>query len=328
MAPELSVNARGRNARRYRDPGVRGATQEAAARTQSVLADTVATLSTFELHMSVVSASTTQSRWFDDRALASPRRGALADLLQAFEAQGIGPNRKAASASLLLRLGWAGGFAIAAYLARRRVPTISAYAVCFSEMLLLQSIWVRDVGFVGAHDDPLAGARGWIAGAEVRELPRLLLDSLVAFTEPVVATQHAWSGLSRHALWAMATSSWAEQFTNVARQMGDEQRGVREATAVLDLVPELRRAAPTLYAVAGGRNARTCQRRSACCLYFKGSARHFCASCPIIPETERLERNRSWVASQPPPRTLVSDPLAPGPTALERSVASTRVGGV
>jgi hypothetical protein len=279
-------------------------------------------VSILELHMKVVSGSTTPSDWFDDRALASPREGTLADLLQAFAAQGIGPNRKAASASLLLRLGWAGGFAIASYLACRRVPTRSAYAVCFSPMLLLQSMWVRDVGFVGAYDDPLAGGSGWIAGAETSELPRLLLDSLVAFTEPVVATQYAWSGLSRHALWAMATSSWAEQFTNVARQMGDEQRGVREAGAVLDLVPELRRAAPMLYPVAGGRNTRTCQRRSACCLFFKGDARHFCASCPIIPETERLERNRAWVASQPAPGTLVS-----GATASKTSASSTRMGG-
>jgi hypothetical protein len=149
------------------------------------------------------------------------------------------------------------------------------------------------------YDDPLAGATGWTGSVETYKLPELLVESLVAFIEPIVATQHAWSDVSRHALWAMATSSWAEQFTSVARQIGDESRGVREVRAIFEMVPELRRAASAMDTVQGGRNARTCQRRSACCLYFKNSARHFCVSFPIIPEYERLERNRAWVASQP-----------------------------
>jgi hypothetical protein len=145
----------------------------------------------------------------------------------------------------------------------------------------------------------LAGGSEWIKGVEESDLRRRLLESLIVFTEPIVTTQHAWSGFSRHALWAMVTSSWAEQFANISRQVGDEPRGVREARAIFELVPELSRAAPLLYAVRGGQLTRTCQRRSACCLYFKSSARYFCASCPIIPESERLERNRAWVAKQP-----------------------------
>jgi hypothetical protein len=199
----------------------------------------------------------------------------------------------------LLRLGWAGGFAIGAYLACRRVPIVRDYAVSFSPTMLLQSIWIRDALFVGLGDDPLAGGPEWIETIGASDLRRRLLESLVVFTDPLVTTQHAWSGFSRHALWAMVTSSWAEQFANVARQIGDEPRGVREARAIFELVPELNRAAPLLYAVHGGQTVQTCQRRSACCLYFKSSIRYFCASCPIIPEAERLERNRAWVARQP-----------------------------
>jgi hypothetical protein len=230
--------------------------------------------------------------------LASPQGEALTRLLYAFKQQGIAPNRKAASASLLLRLGWACGFAIGAYLICRRVPTLRDYAVSFSPTMLLQSIWVREARFVGVHDDPLAGRPEWIESVQASDLRNRLLESLVLFAEPIVATQHAWSGFSRHALWAMVTSSWAEQFANIARQIGDEPQGVHEARAVFELVPELNRAAPALYDVHGGQMTRTCQRRSACCLYFKGSARYFCASCPIIPESERLERNRAWVAKQ------------------------------
>jgi hypothetical protein len=273
--------------------------QAAAISPSPILADTLAKLSVFNLHLTTVSGPTEEAEWLDADALALPQDGALAHLLYAFKKRGVAPNPKAASASLLLRLGWAGGFAIGAYLACRRVPMLRAYAVSFSPSSLLQSIWVRDAAFFGANDDPLAGGIGWNGSVEMSELPSLLLESLVAFTEPIVATQHAWSGLSRHALWAMATSSWAEQFTNVARQIGDETRGVHEARALFDLAPELKRAAPAMYAVQGGRNARTCQRRSACCLYFKSSTRYFCASCPIIPESERLERNRAWVEKQP-----------------------------
>jgi hypothetical protein len=264
-----------------------------------ILADTMAKLSAFDLYLRVVSRRTGRLDWFDADALASPQGDAMRRLLQSFKQQGIAPNRKAASASLLLRLGWAGGFAIGTYLACRRVPTLRDYAVSFSPTMLLQSIWVRDALFVGMRDDPLAGGTEWIETIGESDLRRRLLESLIVFTEPFVTTQHAWSGFSRHALWAMVTSSWAEQFANIARQIGDESRGAREARAIFELVPELNRAAPLLYAVHGGETVRTCQRRSACCLYFKSSTRYFCASCPIIPESERLERNRAWVARQP-----------------------------
>jgi hypothetical protein len=125
-----------------------------------------------------------------------------------------------------------------------------------------------------------------------------LLESLIAFTEPMIAAHHAWSRFSRHALWAMVTSSWAAQFANVARQLGDERRGVHEARTLLALVPEINRAAPELYEVHSAGNSRTCQKLRACCLYFKSGKGQFCACCPIIPDAERLERNRSWVAVQ------------------------------
>jgi hypothetical protein len=250
------------------------------------------------LHLRVCCTPLPRPSWFDADALASPQGEALANLFDAFKRQGIAPNRKAASASLLLRLGWAGGFAIGAYLLCRRVPTLHDYAVSFSPTMLLQSMWVRDARFVGMRDDPLAGRPEWMESVEASDLRRRLLESLLLFTEPIVVTQHAWSGFSRHALWAMVTSSWAEQFANIARQIGDEPRGVREAKALFELVSELNRAAPTLYDVHTDQTTRTCQRRGACCLYFKSRARYFCASCPIIPESERLQRNRDWVTKQ------------------------------
>jgi hypothetical protein len=114
---------------------------------------------------------------------------------------------------------------------------------------------------------------------------------------PADAAQHAWSGFSRHALWAMATSSWASQFASTGRQLGDETAAVRQARAMFKLTPEIARAAPELYEVSHAGRVRTFQKMRACCLHFKNSERRFCANCPIIPEAERLARNRAWLES-------------------------------
>jgi hypothetical protein len=163
---------------------------------------------------------------------------------------------------------------------------------------LLRWLWIRDVTFVGPSNDHLAGSPDWQESVSPDHLLGRLLESLVAFTEPVIAVQHVWSGFSRHALWAMATSSWASQFASTGRQLGDEAHSVREARAMFALIPEIARAAPELYEVTGGGRARTFQKMRACCLYFKNSDRQFCANCPIIPQAERLERNRAWLATQ------------------------------
>jgi hypothetical protein len=280
-----------------RSGGPRRPVQAAAPSPPPIPADTIAALRPFSLPPGVVSLPTPQSDCLDEAASRSPKGGALARLLHAFKAQGIGPNRKAASASLLLRIRGAGGFAVGADLSCRRVPMPHAYAVSFSPTLPLQVICVRDVRFTGAHDDPLVGAFRWIGSADTAGPPNLPVKGLIAFRDPFGATQQAWSGYSGHPLWA--TSSWAEEFTNIARQIGDEPPGGREAKALLDLVPELQRAGTALYAVRRGGNARTGQRRSARCLYFKSSAHDFCASCPIVHESGRLERRRFVVANQP-----------------------------
>ena len=98
----------------------------------------------------------------------------------------------------------------------------------------------------------------------------------------------------------MVISTWGSQFLAAARALGDPERGMLEARATFMLDPEIRRAAPAFYEVQSGGISRHCQRRSACCLYFKVTSREFCASCPIIPEAERLQRQRTWVAGQLP----------------------------
>lgn len=217
--------------------------------------------------------------WIDSDALGEPDAGPLGDLYARFVAAGFGSSRRATAASLLLRYGWASGFQIGAWLDSGVVLHVDRFALKFSQSTLVEAIWVQQARI----ERPLSEAAARAA----------LLDSLIAFTEPLIANQHVWSRFSRHALWSMVVSSWAAQFAAIGERLHRRDEAVREGQRMFALNPEIARAAPDVYTVEGPR-PRVCQRRSACCLYYKGPAKHFCASCPIIPEAERLERNRQY----------------------------------
>jgi hypothetical protein len=221
--------------------------------------------------------------WIDDAALGDPETGPLADLNARFVAAGFGVNRRAVAASLMLRYGWAAGFIIAAWLARREIVRIDRFALKFSSMTMVEAVWIRDARILPDRGE--------------EEGRHALLESLLAFTEPLIASQHHWSRFSRHALWSMVTSSWAAQFAAIGERLGRRDEAVEEVRRLMGRDPEIAAAAPRLYEVEAGRRTQTCQRRAACCLYFKGPRQHFCASCPIIPATERIARNRDWVAA-------------------------------
>jgi hypothetical protein len=264
-----------------------------------VLADTLRAVRRYEL---VVRACPEridiEGTWLSGDELCRPEADPLASLMQCFVSVGFKFNRRAAAAGLMLRFGWGVGYAIASYLLQSRVPVVRNYALCFSPRALLRWLCIRDAAFVGQSDDVLAGSRDWLESLPNELLLKRLLQSLIAFSEPAIVAQHVWSGFSRHALWAMATSSWASQFASIGRQLGDEAHAVRTARAMFSLNPEIERAAPHLYEVSVDGISRTFQKMRACCLHFKNSNRRFCANCPIIPEAERLERNRAWLAAQ------------------------------
>jgi hypothetical protein len=111
----------------------------------------------------------------------------------------------------------------------------------------------------------------------------------MAFTEPLVTALHAWSHRSRNALWAMVSAIWGSQFQNVARALGDESRGVREAQEMFALLPEIARAAPAFRESRRGEAAYS-QLWGSCCLYYKVTKRNFCSSCPIVPKAHLHEQ--------------------------------------
>jgi len=218
--------------------------------------------------------------WIGQAQFADPDAEPFAALYSRFAAAGFGSTRRAAAASLLLRYGWAAGFQIAAWLEHGAVLHLDRYALKFSASTLIEAVWAQELRI----EQPADPAEGRAA----------LLASLIAFAEPLVASQHAWSRFSRHALWSMVVSSWAAQFAAIGERLGQRDAAVAEAQALFALSPQIAHAAPQTYVVSVGRNSRVCQVRAACCLYYKGPAKQFCVSCPIIPREERLARNREF----------------------------------
>ena len=275
----------------------------AAGGPRPVLADTLRAIKGLDLKIEFASEPHDASaKWVDAAGLAALDHGHLAAMLDLYKSKGYAPNPRVGASVLMLRFGWVGGFAIAPYLMRARVPFLRDYGLFFppSPGPGPRVLWIRDAGFVGRPGDPFAGTPEWIESVSEDELRRRLLESLIATTEPLIAALYAWSHRARQALWAMAASSWASQFLTVARALGDEERGVREARAMFALAdaPEIARAAPALYEVRSGDTARYCQRWGSCCLYFKVTERRFCMACPIVPDAERMERQRASLTKQ------------------------------
>lgn len=218
--------------------------------------------------------------WIGLDELCDPLSGPSAALHERFSAAGFGSSRRASSASLLLRYGWAAGFQIATWLEHKLVLHLDRFAIKFSQSTLVEGVWVQSARL----DEPSSETEGRI----------LLLQSLLNFTDPIIVSQHHWSRFSRHALWSMAVSSWAAQFAAIGERLGRRDEAIEDARHTFALHPEIERAAPEIYVVRAGSSSRVCQKRSACCLYFKGPAEHFCVSCPILPSADRLARNRDF----------------------------------
>ena len=251
----------------------------------SALGETLRALAPLTGLLRVVEVVDGEAGWIDREALLRPEEGILAAVLDRVAAPEMGEtqSRKAAAAWFVLRFGWSCGPQIAGFLAFDRVLRIEDYALKLPPGRQLDALCVK-AGSVCAADD---GGR------------QRLLAALASIVEPVLESQHRWSGLSRGALWALVTSSWASHFAHIGQQLGDEQRGRREAEALFALLPHLSRAAPRLFTVASGGLEGVCQVRRACCRNHRRTGGQYCSSCPLLAEPERLERYRGWVAARP-----------------------------
>lgn len=233
--------------------------------------------------------------WINEADLAAVDAPAQQRLLRALSHEGFGGNRRAVSASILLRYGWSSGYLIGLWLTRGQVAIRPALALRFTSNTVLSEIAVKSCdGFL----DETASTRAALYAA--------LSHELIWRAEPIVEAHHAWSGFSRKALWSMVTSSWAAQFIQISELIGDPERGLTDARHVLGMDARIAAASPDLYVVEAEGKRGACQRRQLCCLWFKGPKRQFCSSCPIIADSERLTRNRACIAQRRLPNDKAS----------------------
>ncbi len=225
------------------------------------------------------------SGWIDEWDLAFPDRAPVTGLFAALSRDGFGGNKRALSASVMLRYGWSSGFHVGLWLTTGCVASGVQLKLRWSSNAVLTEIAIADC------------ARVFPAG-EHEHMRALLVRELAGRAAPIVEAHHRWSGFSRKALWSMVTSSWAAQFVHISEKLGEPEQGLAEADALLRIDPEIEAARPDLYMIESEGRRGVCQMRRLCCLWFKGPRREFCASCPIIPDEERLDRNRRWIAQK------------------------------
>lgn len=231
--------------------------------------------------------------WLEESDLMQIASGPQRRIVDRLSSGEFGANRRAVSASVLLRYGWSAGLLIGLYLtagfvlrgARLQLRFTQTHAA-LADVSILE---FDDAMSMSTHPRP-----------EVRQA---LSDQLVAHAYSIVEAHHAWSGFSRKALWSMVTSSWGAQFAHLGELLGIPEIGLKEAELVLRLDPEIAAARPDMYMIEADGRQGVCQMRRLCCLWFKSGKRQFCASCPIIPTNDRLERNRQWIAQRGLPIT-------------------------
>lgn len=94
----------------------------------------------------------------------------------------------------------------------------------------------------------------------------------------------------------MVSSSWVGQLINVSKAVHlPEDRFRLYLTLFYDQWRPLAESLPHWYFISEQGKNHYFHVRASCCLYFKGKSRHFCASCPVIKDEERIERNRRWI---------------------------------
>ncbi|MEO5824000.1 MAG: (2Fe-2S)-binding protein [Vicinamibacteraceae bacterium] len=209
-------------------------------------------------------------------------------------------DRRTIAASFALRFGWSSAMAIAPYLRARCVPDIALGNTSFR---FRASTFFE---FAAVHEP-----RGWLVTGDARvghssmgavadgnALRDVLRRALTAQAAPVVDALYRWSGFSPRGTWGMLTSAWVSQFATHAEPHDDQRALTPELDAFFagdDLVAAMQ---PRLHAVSVGGATHLFQRRGSCCRLYLLPGGGLCASCPLVGDTERLARNREWMASE------------------------------
>jgi ferric iron reductase protein FhuF len=201
------------------------------------------------------------------------------------------------AASFVMCYSWSCGIAIAPYLFHQCVPKISLDNVSFKfhENTFFQKAALHRPEGVMLQQDGLAPHPfiQWLSSP--RELMDRLRDGLMQQAEPIVEALYNWSHFSIRGLWGLVTSSWGAQFFNIFGEIDGQESGlqhVRQFFQGNDIVAQMQ---PDFYPVTFRNVTHIYHRRASCCRFYKIPQGQLCASCPIVSQEERLQRNQSYM---------------------------------
>jgi len=276
------------------------------ARARSPLAATLARISALDEYLAAEVGAPRDGDWIRPTELVAADGAPLRAVLARIGGRWQTADRRIHAAFFVNDYVWRlAGATIAAYLSEGRAPDTSAGNVAFrfdaegsaSPPTFLTARFAALVG-----DDEAQAAKAQV----VRDRARLrgwLRQRLETHLELIVASLRALSPLGRRAQWSLAADACASAFLWAGGKLGDEDAAQAEATAFLAAPSSQLRARPSFLTLEHAGGSETFLLRASCCLSYKLPGHQYCATCPLLPEQERVERLRATPAATESART-------------------------
>lgn len=248
----------------------------------------------------VVIGNPREPGWITGTDFLTATEGPFSALLSRIGEKARTTDRKTIAASLALRYGWSSGVAIAPYLLHQCVPNIALdnISLKFTENTLFERVALHRPEGVMLQQERGAPHPGIQFLPNPTSVLVWLRKSLVRQASPIVDALYRWSSFSQKGIWGMITSSWGAQFFHIFGEIATQKSGlplVQQFFAGYDVVFQTQ---PNFYPVTYKHVTHIYHRRATCCRYYLLPQGSYCASCPLIPQEERLRRNMEWMKTQ------------------------------
>jgi ferric iron reductase protein FhuF len=234
--------------------------------------------------------------WIPGTALMTAREGPFQALLCRIGERLHTADRRTIAASFALRYGWSAGVAFAPYLLYACVPTIALDNISFkfNEHGSFERAALHHPAGVMLPQDGVAAHPSIRRLSSPQALFAWLRTSLVQQAQPVADALYTWSHFSVRGIWGMITSAWGSQCVHIFGEIGEQTQGLswlQHFFAGDDVVSRMQ---PQFYPVTYQHVTHVYHRGASCCRYYRLRPGHYCASCPLISQEERLQRQRAW----------------------------------
>lgn len=171
----------------------------------------------------------------------------------------------------------------------RRVPLLRPDAIRISRTR--DAYAVVPGGFSCLPDDPAAGLPGVRVLRDAAALRDTLRTAVADQVRPLLAAMGPRLRRGPRALWGMVTDDLISGVWYAGRMLGDEERAIRAADALLPgAVGPFPGGADFRVLTGGDGRTYPTRTRMGCCLYYTIRPAEACGTCPRVPDAERLRR--------------------------------------